>query len=133
MAETSGQVFFRLGAGSFATVYACTAWPSVAVKQVADLERTSELEREHATLRALANAWPPSLGWMAFRVPHCLDLYADFPAFAAANDVQHDAASANLGPGAVYTMERVSTMCDHFSDASTSGSDVLRPVASSTR
>ena len=111
MAETSGQVFHRLGAGSFATVYACTAWPSIAVKQVADPARTSELEREHAALAALCAAWQPSPGaLLAFRVPRCLDLYADFSAFAAANDVRHNAASANLGLGAVYTMERVSTV-----------------------
>jgi hypothetical protein len=41
-------------------------------------------------------------------VPRCLDWYGSFAEFAAANDVQHDAAQANLGLGAVYTMERVS-------------------------
>ena len=112
MAETSGQVFYRRGAGSFATVYACTAWPSIAVKQVADPARTSELEREHEALAALGAAWQPSPGGalLAFQVPRCLDLYADFSAFAAANDVRHDAACAKLGLGAVYTMERVSTV-----------------------
>ena len=112
MAETTGQVFHRLGAGSFATVYACTAWPTIAVKQVADLARTPELEREYATLSALTAAWPSSSsgGQLDFHVPRCLDLYPDFAAFAAANDIRHDGASANLGLGALYTMERVSTV-----------------------
>jgi hypothetical protein len=114
MAETSSQVFHRLGAGSFATVYACTAWASAAVKQVADPARTAELEREHAALDALAAAWPPAPAGpsdrLMFQVPHCLELYADYAAFAAANDVRHDAASANLGLGAVYVMERVWTV-----------------------
>jgi hypothetical protein len=60
MAETSYQVFHRLGAGSFATVYACTAYSCIAVKQAADLARTSELAREHAALKALTHAWAPS-------------------------------------------------------------------------
>jgi hypothetical protein len=114
MAETSTQVFHRLGAGSFATVYACTAWASVAVKQVADPARTTELEREHAALTELTAAWPPvpagSAGRLTFHVPFCLELHADFADFAAANDVQHDAASANLGLGALYMMERVWTV-----------------------
>ena len=89
-------MFYRLGAGSFATVYACTAWPFIAVKQVADPARTRELEREHIRLTALSAAWHPSPdgAFLAFRVPRCFDLYADFSAFAAANDVRHDAASA---------------------------------------
>ena len=112
MAETTGQVFHRLGAGSFATVYACTAWPSIAVKQVADLARTPELVREHVALAALTAAWPSSSSGakLEFHVPRCLDMYPDFAGFAAANDIRHDAASANLGLGALYTMERVSTV-----------------------
>ena len=114
MAETSSQVFLRLGAGSFATVYACTAWASVAVKQVADPAREPELKREHAALAALVAVWPPapagSSGRPEFQVPRCLEWYASFAAFAAANDVRHDAASANLGLGGVYLMERVWTV-----------------------
>ena len=84
MAETSSQVF-RLGAGSSATVYACTAWACVAVNQVADPARGAELACEHATHAALAAAWPPTphgaAGRLAFHVPRCHELYTNFAAF----------------------------------------------------
>ena len=113
MAETSSQVFLRLGAGSFATVSACTAWASVAVKQVADPARTTKLEREHAALTALNKVWwpTPAPGVSGtFQVPRCLELHADFADFAAAYDIKQDAAGANLGTAAVYLMERVCTV-----------------------
>jgi aspartate kinase len=57
-------------------------------KDVTTLGRGGSDATAVALAAALGAAWQPSPGGslLAFQVPRCLDLYADFSAFAAANE-----------------------------------------------
>ena len=111
MVEESSQTFHRLGAGSFATVYACPAWAAVAVKQGSDPSRAPDLQREYDVLcrlcalsATLADVQPHG---HLFSLPRGLSFYDSFAALAESKDIKGDAATARMGPGAVYLMERV--------------------------
>ncbi len=74
------QVFLRVGAGSFATVYVIESHAYYAIKQVADPARSIELEKEHRDLVALYDK--AGTGGLLFKVPKPIAYYSSYAKFA---------------------------------------------------
>ena len=81
MADDTSKTYTRLGAGSFATVFTCSAWANIVVKQVADDSRTHELRAEFETFQSIVTLWNSVGGECLFHLPRCLTHHSSFDAF----------------------------------------------------
>ena len=98
--------FDRLGAGSFASVFAWHSRGSVVLKQAAQPQHTDLLKEEFAALCSMHEKYDPGSG-DDFKLPHPCRYFDTYWDFAKTYKLDRNIERGLSGPSALYTMERM--------------------------